>query len=97
MVATQAQFAGPVGAIFWHLPGLRLDVVQGVPLWQTLPLFLVAHGPAATSPTLCKRPGKPLNLSQIPAYATAVNAVTITPATTRRTNAADKALRISLD
>jgi hypothetical protein len=85
LLATQAQFAGPDGAMFWHLPGFRSDVVQAA-LSHSLPSAFAAHGPAATTPTRCKRPGNPDNLAQVPAYDAAVNTVGIAATATNSTS-----------
>jgi hypothetical protein len=65
VLSTHTQLAGPVAAMFWHLPGFRSAVVQAA-LEQTCPLFVLAHGPAATMPASCRRPGKPGNFEQVP-------------------------------
>ena len=77
VVSTQAQLAGPLAAIFLHLPGLRLAAVQGAPLWQTAPPGLVAHGPSATKPARCSNPGKPVSCEQVPPYEMAVKTVEV--------------------
>ena len=66
VTSTQAQLAGPLAAMFLHLPRLRLDVVQSAPLWQTALPGLVAHGPSATKPARCSKPGNPVSCEQVP-------------------------------
>ena len=91
VVSTQEQLAGPVGAMFLHLPGFLLAAVQATPAWQIAPPILLAQGPAATTPAFCSRPGKPVSLEQVPAYVTAVETVTMAPAATISTSDDEKA------
>ena len=93
VLSTQAQLTGPLGAMFLHLPGFFAVVVQAA-LEQVSLLPFSVHAPSDTMPAICKIPGKPVNLAQVPAYDTAVTAVTMAPAATINTRDADKALLI---
>jgi len=90
----------PAAATFLHVPGWALDVVQAVPPPQTVPPILLTQGEfaAATSPTLCNRPGKPVSFEQVPAYVTAVDTVAIaTQATITRSDEYNARISLFLD
>jgi hypothetical protein len=65
VVSTQAQFTGPVGAMFWHFPGFLADVVHAA-LEHFFPLPVAVQGPAATKPIFCTSPANPLNDEHVP-------------------------------
>jgi len=80
VLATHTQLAGPRQAMLVHLPGFLSVVVQAA-LVQPLSLSVLTHGPAATRPARCRRPGKPVSVEHVPAWLTAVKTVNIRIAT----------------
>jgi len=85
--STHEQETGsPTAAIFLHVPDLESTVVQSVPPLQTRPPILETQGPAPSTPTLCRNPGKPVSFAQVLAWVTAVNTVTITSVAIISTN-----------